>query len=58
MIDQNYAAAWYNKGVALHILKSYEEAIQAYDRALAIDPNYELALRGMKAAEEALKAAG
>ncbi|MGA2741039.1 MAG: tetratricopeptide repeat protein [Bryobacteraceae bacterium] len=27
------------KGVALHALKRYEEAIAAYDRALAIDPS-------------------
>ena len=32
-----YAAAWYNKGVALDSLGRYEEALAAYDRALALE---------------------
>jgi tetratricopeptide (TPR) repeat protein len=31
------------KGVALTYLKQYEEALPAYDRALALDPDYEAA---------------
>jgi len=37
-LDQNFTAAWYAKGVALHNMKQYDEAILCYDRALAIDP--------------------
>ncbi len=32
--------AWSNKGAALDDLKRYEEALVAYDRALALDPKY------------------
>jgi tetratricopeptide (TPR) repeat protein len=56
-IDQNHVAAWSYKGLALGSLKRYEEAIQAYDRALAISANYASALRGRKAVADALKAA-
>ena len=28
------------KGIALNDLKRYDEALAAYDRALALDPNY------------------
>ena len=38
MNDQNFSAAWYAKGVALHNMMRYDEAIQCYNRALAIDP--------------------
>jgi tetratricopeptide (TPR) repeat protein len=37
-IDQNFSEAWYAKGVALHTMMRYDEAIQCYTRALAIDP--------------------
>ena len=37
-IDQNFTEAWYAKGVALHNMMRYDEAMQCYNRALAIDP--------------------
>jgi len=36
--DQNFTAAWLAKGVALHNLHRYDEAISCYDRALALSP--------------------
>ena len=38
MKDQNFSAAWYAKGVALHNMRRYDEAIQCYNQALVIDP--------------------
>ncbi len=35
--------AWNNKGIALKDLGKYEEAIQAYDKAIEIKPDYHLA---------------
>jgi superkiller protein 3 len=37
--NDNYLASLYNKGNALSALGRYEEAIQYYDKVLAIDPN-------------------
>jgi len=34
---------WFNKGASLNSLGRYQEALDAYDKALAIDPNLELA---------------
>ena len=62
-INHNDAARCNNKGIALHNLKHYEEAIQAYDRALAFDQNYSgawcnkgRALYDLKRYEEAIQA--
>jgi len=38
VLDQNFSEAWYAKGVALHNMMRYDEAIYCYTRALAIDP--------------------
>lgn len=37
------ADAWTGKGVALQYLERYEEALEAYDRALALKPDHEMA---------------
>ncbi len=37
--------AWTGKGVALQQLERYREALEAYDRALAVKPDHELALK-------------
>ena len=37
-IDPNFTEAWYAKGVTLHNMMRYDEAIQCYNRALANDP--------------------
>ncbi len=34
---------WNGKGLALYDLKRYDEALAAYDRALALDPAYAIA---------------
>ncbi len=39
-MDPNYSLAWNNKGFILYEMGKYEEAIQAYDKAIEIDPNY------------------
>jgi len=38
--QENTAESWYKKGQDLVANQSYDEAIQAYDQALKIDPNY------------------
>src|SRR5207237_1944405 len=43
-IKPDYAEAFDNRGLALHELKRYDEAIAAYDRALAIKPQLAQAL--------------
>ncbi|MEO9028848.1 MAG: tetratricopeptide repeat protein [Ktedonobacteraceae bacterium] len=54
---------WLNEGNALYNLKRYEEALDAYNRAIALDPNFAnaynnkgAALNGLKRYEEALDA--
>jgi tetratricopeptide (TPR) repeat protein len=51
MIDQNFSEAWYAKGVALHNMMRYDEAIQCYTRSLAIDPGNAVVVSLKKAAE-------
>jgi len=36
--------AWYSKGIFGVRLRRYEEAIQAFDKAIELDPNYARAL--------------
>ncbi len=45
-IDPNYELAQSNKGFALNSLSNYTQAIQSFDKALAIDPNDSHALNG------------
>ena len=40
----DFAEAYYNRGLALHELKRFEEAQVSYDRALAVRPDYAEAL--------------
>ncbi len=42
--DQNYAAAWNNVGYGLRETKDLAGAVNAYDRALALDPKIQPAL--------------
>lgn len=51
MLDQNFTEAWYAKGVALHNMMRYDEAIQCYTRALAIDPGNAVVVSLKKAAQ-------
>src|SRR5437870_1452706 len=41
--DPRNADAWTGKGVALQQLERFREALEAYDRALSLKPNHELA---------------
>lgn len=41
--DRRNADAWMGKGVALQYLERYEEALEAYDRALELKPDHEKA---------------
>ncbi len=43
--DDRSADAWTGKGVSLQQLERYREALDAYDRALALKPDHELARR-------------
>ena len=62
-IESKSAAVWFNKGFALSSLGRYDEALQAYDRAIEIDPslaaawnNKGLALYDLGKYYEAIKA--
>jgi tetratricopeptide (TPR) repeat protein len=35
---------WFYKGIALNLLLRYSEAIECFDKALEIRPNYKVAL--------------
>ena len=37
-LDRNFTAAWLAKGVSLHNLHRYDDAIACYDHALALSP--------------------
>ena len=37
-IDPDYFYAWYGKGLALHSLNNYQEAIKCYEKVLENDP--------------------
>jgi len=37
-INPNYAEAWYQRGVGLHILGHDSDAVSSYDKAIAINP--------------------
>ena len=41
-IDPNYAPAYNNLGVAYEALEKFDEALAAYDRAIALDPSNEV----------------
>ena len=43
-MDPTNAEAWYLKGSALFALDGYEDAIEAFNRALEIRPDYVSAL--------------
>ncbi|MCK5662374.1 MAG: TIR domain-containing protein, partial [Thiotrichaceae bacterium] len=61
--DIKDADAWFNKGFGLFSLKRYKEAVAAYDKVIAIDPNdvaainnKGLALQNLKRYDEAIAA--
>ncbi len=37
--ESRFKIAWYNKGASSYMLEQYNEAIEYFDKALAIDPN-------------------
>ena len=45
---------WYNKGVGLANLKRYEEAIEAFEKAIMINPNNAEAVNTIHCNEELL----
>ena len=38
-IESKSAEVWFNRGLALHSLGNYDDAIKAYDEAIRLDPN-------------------
>ena len=46
--------AWYNRGIALHELKRYEDALASFDRAIALDPDGDAAIAGRTRSLKAL----
>ena len=60
---RNLAEAWHARGNALNELKRHDEALAAYDKALALNPNFAGAWHGrgnalneLKRYDEALRA--
>jgi tetratricopeptide (TPR) repeat protein len=53
-LDPESAFAWTGKGNALRDLKRYQEALEAYDRRLALAPATRSALEGKARALQAL----
>ena len=45
----------FDEGLRLYELGRYEEAIEEFDKALAIDPNYEIARNNKESALKELK---
>ncbi len=43
-IDDKSYEAWYRKGLAEEALKQYQEALNSYERAIFIKPNYQAAI--------------
>ena len=46
--------AWYNRGIALHELKRYEDALASFDRAIALDSDGDAAIAGRTRSLKAL----
>ena len=42
-MNPNYSYTWYNKGLALHALGEYNEALECFEKTLQLNPNYALA---------------
>lgn len=66
-VDPTHAKIWYNKGIALNNLQRYEEAIDAFDQVIRINPeevnarasawfNKGMALQKLGRYEEAIEA--
>src|SRR5213080_2499726 len=51
-LDARDKVTWNSKGLALVHLKRFDEALRAFDAALALDPSYEPAQSGKKTAED------
>ena len=44
----DYPYAWNGRGCALHVLKRYDEALKSYDKAISIQPDFQLAIDNCK----------
>ena len=42
-INSSFAEAWFNVGIAYDFFGEYDNAINAYNKAIEINPNYEQA---------------
>ncbi len=54
LISMKTKEAWLKEGSALYDLKSYQEALAAYEQAIRLDPNYAVAYNNKGLALEAL----
>jgi len=45
--DPLYASAWYNLGLLYQSVKNYEEAIEAYENCMALNSQFDYALRNL-----------
>lgn len=54
--NNRHVEGWFNKGLALYKLKSFEEAIMCFEKALKIDPDHIDSQRQRKRAVKGLSA--
>ncbi|QFY41886.1 FkbM family methyltransferase [Candidatus Methylospira mobilis] len=43
-VNPNFEPVWFVRGIAMHALRRYEEALESFDRVLALNPEYPEAL--------------
>jgi tetratricopeptide (TPR) repeat protein len=49
-LQPNNAVAWFNRGAALGNLQRYEDAIASFNKAIQIQPDFDVAIENRKQA--------